>query len=133
MKPLEGMRQYAPVTLRLGMSFVFLWFGLNQFFNPAAFLGYLPPAIFESSFAHAAVIANGIFEVVFGLLLALGLYTRITAAILALHLLVITIELGDNDIAIRDIGLTTATIAIALGGADIWCLETRLKQKKAKK
>ncbi len=55
-----------------------------------------------------------------------GLLTRIAAFILALHLAIITIELGYGETAVRDFGLTFATLSIALGGPDQWSLDQKL-------
>ncbi|MEK6856700.1 MAG: hypothetical protein AABX49_01665, partial [Nanoarchaeota archaeon] len=66
------------------------------------------------------------FEVVFGLLLLIGLFTKIVSLILALHLLVISFSLGYNDIAVRDFILSLATFSIFLNGKDKLCLDKKL-------
>jgi uncharacterized membrane protein YphA (DoxX/SURF4 family) len=129
MPNLEKFREYAPVINRLGLSAVFLWFGINQLFNPNQFIGYLPEFLFSLEYAKYFVIANGIFEIIFGTLLIIGLYTRLAAVILGLHLLAITSQLGYGETAVRDFGLALSTLSIALGGADKWCLDTRKKKK----
>lgn len=126
---IEHCKKYAPVVLRIGMSLVFLWFGISQLIDPTNYIGYLPEFLFNSSFAHSFVIGNGIFEIIAGLLLLLGFFVRPIALLLALHLAVITFELGYGEVAVRDFGLTLATLSIALGGNDIWCLSTRFKKK----
>ena len=73
------------------------------------------------------MLINGIFETIFGFLLLIGLYTRTSSLFLAIHLLTITISLGYNDIAIRDLGLTIATFAIFIHGKDKWCLDNKIK------
>ncbi|MBI5390232.1 DoxX family protein [Candidatus Woesearchaeota archaeon] len=130
MEPLRKMQTYAPTLLRIGMSLVFLWFGINQVLNPTNFLGYLPDFWFTSLWARSIIMANGAFEIVFGGMLLAGLWTRIAAALLSMHLLVITIELGYGDVAVRDFGLAMATIAIALWGEDPWCLDYRMQKNK---
>lgn len=128
MRFLEKIKDYAPVVNRIGLSIVFLWFGLNQLFNPDYFIGYLPEFLFDLEFAKYFVIANGIFEIIFGSLLIVGYFTRIAAMLLGLHLLGITFHLGYGETAVRDFGLALSTISIAIGGADKWCLETRKKK-----
>ena len=130
---------FAPVLLRIGLSLVFLWFGFNQFFNPEMFLGYVPQQVamlmypfmqshhlllvYSAEQASLRLIMfNGIFEVILGMLLLLGLFTRITAGLLALHLLSIAVSLGYNDVMIRDGGLMIALVSIVLHGPDQWCL-----------
>lgn len=125
MQNFDKFKDYAPVVNRLGLSIVFLWFGINQLFNPDHFLGYLPGFLLDLEYARYFVIANGIFEIIFGTLLIIGLYTRLAAIILGLHLVAITSQLGYGETAVRDFGLALSTISIALGGADKWCLEKK--------
>ncbi len=126
----DKFRKYAPAVNRLGITAVILWFGINQLINPDNFLGYLPDFIFSSSYAKTFIFANGILEVIAGTLLLLGPFTRFVALIMALHLLVITIELGYGDVAVRDFGLTLSTFAIALWGEDEWSIRNIIKKKK---
>ena len=93
----ERRSSYAPVVLRLGMSAVILWFGFNELFNTAHFVEFLPGFLYNSPYAASAVLANGVLEVAFGLLLAVGLFTRVVAIVLAAHLTIITIGLGYGD------------------------------------
>lgn len=122
------MKEYAPIVLRFGLAAVFFWFGISQIIDPAYFRGYLPTFMFSLSYAHGIVIANGIVEIILAILLTLGYFTRIVAALLALHLLVITFEVGlFTETGARDFGLTMAMVAIALHGPDKWCLEKKKK------
>ena len=132
MEWLSGKRDYGPILLRLGMVFVFLWFGLNQVVRPAHFLGYLPEKLFMSPYAQQIVIFNGAFEVVFGVLLLLGFFTRISAFVLGIHLFLISFELIGKDMAtaVRDFGLSFATLAIVFIGPDKWCLDLKKKFSK---
>ena len=124
----DSIKEYAPITVRIGMSLVFLWFGISQITNTANFLGYLPQFLFGSKYAFSFVVANGVFEIIFGIFLAAGVFVRIAALILAVHLLGITIVLGYNEIAVRDFGLALATLSIFFSGEDNWCL-TNLRKR----
>lgn len=119
----QAWRGYAPIVVRLGMSAVFLWFGVSQVFSAEEFMGYLPSFLLLSGYAKHAIIANGVLEIVLGGLLAAGLFVRPAALLLSLHLLSIIITLGYNDIAVRDAGLLLMTVSIFLGGNDKWCLD----------
>ncbi|MCA9478432.1 MAG: DoxX family membrane protein [Nanoarchaeota archaeon] len=130
MKLPENAKEWSPVLLRIGLSLVFLWFGASQLMNPNNFVGYLPTFLFASSMAKAFVLANGIFEIIAGLLLLGGLFTRIVSFLLALHLMVITIELGMGETAVRDFGLSIATLAVCLGGYDSWSIDYYRKKKR---
>lgn len=104
------------LILRLGLAAVFLWFGFSQLFDGLAWVGWVPAwAVAVIHLPPAMIVlANGLVEVVLGTLLATGLLVRIVATLLALHLAVITFDIGLTAIGVRDFGLTLATIALAL-------------------
>ena len=117
---------YAPLVARVALALVFLWFGLNQIFDPDSFLGYLPPWTSSLPFSDTTfLLLNGIFEILCGGLLLVGFCTRAASALLALHLLGIADNLGYNDIMIRDFGLTLVLVSIFLNGPDRWCLDSK--------
>jgi hypothetical protein len=101
--------------LRLGLAGVFLWFGFSQLIDSlkwvsivpdwAVALMHLPPAMI--------VMANGLAEVVLGSLLAMGFFVRITSFLLAIHLLIISLDFGLVATGIRDFGLVIATLALS--------------------
>ena len=117
-------RAFAPVVLRLGLAVVFLWFGLSQLAEPAFWVGWVPLWATDLTGLNAEIIVmlNASLEVAGGALLALGLLVRPIAVILALHLAVITFEIGMTEIGFRDFGLACATLALALGGSDFLSL-----------
>src|SRR3989344_1409028 len=119
------MQKYAPLVVRIAVSVVFLWFGINQLIQPDMFMGYLPHFLLQSNYAQAAIYANGIAEVMLGTLLIVGFYTKAAALLLSLHLLSIIVTLGYNDIAVRDFGLMLATFSIFMGGEDKWTLDKK--------
>jgi len=125
---MRSYRKFAPIVLRISISLVFLWFGLTQIFNREALAGYLPQLAYSLPIEpFTLILFNGLFETVFGLLLLIGLFTRVSSFLLGLHLLGITFSLGYNDVAIRDLGLALATLSIFLHGADKWCLDSKIK------
>ncbi len=119
--------KYAPVITRYGMSLVFLWFGFTQVMGPESWTSLIPEFITNITHLSALtfVYLNGGMEIVLGILLIIGIYTRISALILALHLLFITIDVGYNAIGIRDFGLTLATLSIFFNGPDFLSLENK--------
>ncbi len=119
--------KYAPVITRYGMSLVFLWFGFTQVMGPESWTSLIPEFITNITHLSALtfVYLNGGIEIVLGILLIIGIYTRISALILALHLLFITIDVGYNAIGIRDFGLTLATLSIFFNGPDFLSLENK--------
>jgi len=119
------MRKGAPVVLRIGLSLVLLWFGWQQLSDPGSWAAVVPPFYTDPSglSAQTFVLINGWFEIIFGTLLLLGIFSRITALLLALHMLHITFTVGYNGIGVRDFGLAMGMIAVFLQGPDIWSLD----------
>ena len=124
-------KRYTPAILRWGISLVFLWFGFNQLTDASVWTIFLPSFASSLPFSlETLIMINGTFEIIFGILLIIGLFTRIVAFILAIHLAGISYTLGFNAIGIRDFGLTIATLSIALNGPDRFSLDAKLKNKK---
>ena len=116
-------------TLRLGLVVLFLWFGLSQVTNPSAWVAWVPEWMnaFGVS-AVAIVLLNGTFEVIFGIALAAGFYTRVSALLLSLHLFLIAYEIGYNDIGVRDFALAVATLSLAMFGPDQFTIDKRMNR-----
>jgi uncharacterized membrane protein YphA (DoxX/SURF4 family) len=118
------MKAYAPKVLRIGIALVFLWFGVNQILSQDLWVGYVPDfvqSLTSAWFGMSAttlVVINGAFEVVFGLCLLFGIYIRLSATLLALHMAGIVFSVGWSATGARDFGIAVATIAIALYGKE---------------
>lgn len=143
----EQNKKYSTDIVRIAVSLVFLWFGINQLIDPESFLGYVPQWIYQQepqmmmhgfmqfmqrapNFVYTIILLNGIFETIFGALLLIGYFTRIVAFLSALHLFGIAFSLGYNDIAIRDFGLALATLSLVFSGAGELSLDSQLRKKK---
>lgn len=103
-------------TLRLGLASVFLWFGFSQLFDGIAWVAWVPEWAVNLFHLPPAmiVLGNGLLEVILGSLLALGMWVRFAAVILAIHLGIVTVDIGATAIGIRDFGLTLSTLALGL-------------------
>ncbi len=113
-------------VLRLGLAFVFIWFGITQLQHPLQWISFLPGWVASLPVsATSFVLLNGLFEIVAGTLLAIGAWTRLAALLLSIHLFGIALSMGYNAIAIRDIGLAIAALAIAVGGAGQFSLDEK--------
>ena len=114
----NNLKKFAPMVLRFGIVFVFVWFGLNQLLNQTMWTALIPVWLTNMSglSANTFVLINGVFEVVMAVLLAFGIQIRIVAMFLFLHLLTIVFDVGLSAIGIRDIGLMFALLSIALEG-----------------
>ena len=113
------------VIIRYAMCLVFLWFGVNQLTHPASWVAFLPQWTGYFPIPGEMLIRlNGWFEVIFALLLAAGVYTRIAAFLLGAHLLVIALDVG-GAIGVRDAGLSITTMSLALSHPDDWTIDAR--------
>lgn len=119
------MQKYAPTILRLGLVFVFIWFGLTQLLDQSMWTSLIPTGLTKATGINAEtfVIINGTFEVFMAVLLAFGIRVRLVAALLFLHMFAIIGDLGLNAIAIRDIGLMLALLSVSFYGPDECCAD----------
>ncbi len=130
----DKYKPLAPAIVRIGLGLVFLWFGLTQIFNGQSFLGYLPSFAEQIPLAPLTIILlNGILDTIIGLFYTLGILTRLTAFVAAVHLCIVVIGLGYNDIAVRDLGLMIMSLTVMINGPDHWTFDThfmgRVKNK----
>ena len=126
---MKNLERFAKPVLRIALSLVFVSFGIMQLGNSLEWSGFVPDFALSLGFqAITLVKINAILELSFGVLMLLGLYTRIVALILSLHLFVIASSLGFNDLAVRDFGLAFATLAVFLNGPDDFCLDKKFNK-----
>ena len=128
---MRSLKRFSKPLIRIVMSMVFLYFGYQQITSPVEWSGFVPD--FALSFGLSAtsiVIMNSLLELSLGTLLLLGLFTRFSSVILALHLFGIAFSLGFSDLGVRDFGLAIATLTIFLNGADDFCLDRKFKRPK---
>jgi uncharacterized membrane protein YphA (DoxX/SURF4 family) len=116
-------QMYGVILLRISISLVFLWFGINQLYAPSAWISFVPSFLTSFAAPKLFVLLNGCFEVIFGMLLLSGFYVRGVSLILGLHLIGISFSLGYSAIAVRDFGLSMATISLLFFEEDQFCLE----------
>ncbi len=126
---MDRLQKYAPLVLRLSLGAVFMWFGSQQLGHASSWVGYIPASMLSLTglSATALVHLNGIFEVLFGTMLFFGFYTRLTAALLFLHMLDITFVVGYTSVGVRDFGLAMATLSAFLNGPDMYTLDYWMK------
>jgi uncharacterized membrane protein YphA (DoxX/SURF4 family) len=127
---LEASTKYGTLILRIGMSLVFYWFGIKQILDPNMFSFYVPDfAIKIFGSAQTASFYNGILEVILATLLIIGLFTKLSALILAIHLAAITIIIGFTPTGVRDFGLTVATTALVFFNPGKYSVDEYIKDK----
>lgn len=125
----EKYKDYVSVFLRIGIAFVFLYFGVNEVINPDFGLTYISewaknliPIDLE-----LFVFLFGIGHIIGAALLILGFLTRETALIVVLVLLSIIINLGFNELSARDFAIMLSAIALFLNGPGKWSVDERMK------
>jgi uncharacterized membrane protein YphA (DoxX/SURF4 family) len=128
------MEKLSPAILRIGISLVFIWFGYSQLADVHSWIAYIPDWVIASTGLKAEMLVqlNGIFELVFGGLLLLGILTRYTAFLLMIHMIDITYIVGFDSIGVRDFGLSIATIAIWLNGRDFLTIDSYIANRGVK-
>jgi len=129
----EHGKKWAPFILRMGLAFVFLYFGVSQLRNPDSFIGWLPKEVSLLPLTpRTFVLLNGAFELLFGSMMALGLYTRISAFLLGAHLIGIAFTIGWNEIGVRDLGLALSTIALSIWPTIPFSLDAKMSSGKGR-
>ena len=118
------MLALAPAILRIGIGLVVVWFGLQQVNDPAGWIVYLPSFTKSLPFSQINfVYLNGYFELIFGMFLIVGFYTRIIALFLTLHMTGIVGAVGYNEIGVRDFGIFIGLLSIFLHGKSSWSVD----------
>ncbi len=118
--------EFPKVLLRVCLSIVFLYFGVQQVLDASAWTGFVPE--FATKFflsANNIVVMNGVLELILGTFMIIGLYTRASALILSIHLFFIAISMGFVPTSVRDFGLSIATFIIFLNGPDKYCFDRK--------
>ncbi|MBX4181590.1 DoxX family protein [Candidatus Parcubacteria bacterium] len=112
---INNYSRFAPLVLRVTLGIVMLWFGTHELLDPLVWTSYIPTWITGIGIsAETFVYINGTAEIILGSLLILGIYTRIVATLLFLHMLAIIGEVGINEIGMRDVGLAGALLSLTL-------------------
>ncbi len=128
----------ATLALRCGLAYVFLIFGAEKVVDWRGWAVVFPPALADflehASRLEMAMIVRllGYGELVLGLNLALGVFTRSTAAAAASLLLFAVVVMGSTGIGVRDTGLAAAAVAVAVLGGGPWSFDARLGRPKGK-
>lgn len=127
---LARMHTIAPAVLRIGVSLVFLWFGSQQLLDVNSWTRLIPEFVTSITGLSATFLVyfNGAFEIIFATCLILGYFTRISAFMLAVHMIHIMVAVGYGPTGVRDFGIAIATVATFLNGPTIWSVDTRESQ-----
>jgi uncharacterized membrane protein len=108
------MNNKAKWFIRIGLAFVFIYFGIDKLINPINWLGYIPAWIEAMMPLRQFVLANGVIEIILGLGLLYDKTLRIAANIIVLFLAGVIASLGFDEVTVRDTGLLFMAIALAI-------------------
>lgn len=123
----DSYKKYAPFLVRIGLGLVLIWFGVDALINPGVWAALVPSWVLKilGMSANHFMFVNGIVEIILGILLLIGLYTRLVATITVLLFLGIIYSLGYGDLAVRDFGLLLAAFSLIASGAGWGSLDHR--------
>ena len=109
-------RLHPLVIIRLGLAFVFLFFGVHKFLDPLVWIGFIPPIVLKMVpfSANVFIHLQGTLELLLGVALFFGILVRYVSLIAALLLAGIIISVGIDPIAARDVGLLSMALALAV-------------------
>lgn len=112
-------------VVRISAVLLFLWFGFQQLVSPGNWVGFLPAwtGYFPVP-GEMLVQLNGWAEIILAALLAIGVSTRIVAALLGAHLFFIALSAG-GAIGVRDAALAFMTSSLCLGTPDAWTFDAK--------
>lgn len=102
------------IFLILGLGFVFFWFGLDKLIHPENWIGYISPFLSSLIFfnLNSFIYLLGFIELVLGILLWTKWKLKFISLLISMHLLLIIIFTGFNEITVRDIGLLTMALSL---------------------
>ncbi len=121
---IKKLENYSKPILRISISFLFLWFATSQLSNQQNWTSFIPQYILSLGISEINLILfNGLFELILGIFLLIGFYTRASSLILSLHLFFISFSIGYNPLGIRDFVLALTTLSIFFSGPDKFCLD----------
>lgn len=113
---LTNYQKYAPMILRFGLGFVFIWFGYSGLVNPQMWVGLVPAWTAAIAPASTLVLIHGAIELIGGFLLFANWQVRWVSAILFLNLVHTITLLPYGPIMVRDIALAVALISVFARG-----------------
>lgn len=112
--------RYAFLVLRLGLAAVFLWFGVDKMLHPAYWLNAWVPQsaqAFIEKFNMTGlqfIYVNGIFEILVGLSLVTGVFTKLFSVLAIIFLGCVLIFVGVSEVTIRDFAIIGGFLSILL-------------------
>lgn len=109
-------------TLSYALAIVVLWFGVSEIITPTPWESFVPGFFGEGPLIPVLVVIHGIILVICGIMFLFNFHRRIAAAAVTLLIFESIVDTiigsGITDIAIRDVGLFGAALALWMGKVD---------------
>jgi len=105
------------VVLRFAIGSVFVWFGIDKWIHPDAWVSWIPAwfwPLIPGGDAHLFMFLNGAFEFLVGALLVAGKLIRPASAAAGAFLLVVALSVGINEVTVRDNAMLGSCLALFL-------------------
>ena len=106
------------LLLRLSLAIVFLWFGIDKFFNPDYWINVWTPG-FIINFSTVFYISNnliiysiGVIELLVGISLVSNMFIDFFAIIAVVFLIIISLFHGFSEVLVRDVGIIGGLLAL---------------------
>ena len=112
--------RYSYLALRFGLAVVFLWFCIDKILHPAYWLNAWVPQGVQLLIAKFSltgiqfIYVNFIFEILVGLSLVTGVFTKFFSALAIIFLLSVLVFVSISEVTVRDFGLLGGFIAVLL-------------------
>lgn len=102
--------------LRIGIAITFLWIGVLIFKDPQAWGLYLRPWATDLLPVplEQVMIITALLDISIGVLLLINVLTWLVGLVGAIHIAAVLIVSGINAVTVRDIGLFSAVLALAI-------------------
>lgn len=99
--------------LRWGLGLTFLGIGVDIFWHPDIWIGYVPESLpFINLSREATLQIGGVFDLTVGTLLIMNAWLKLTSFLAVIHLVGIIILNGIDAVLIRNIGLLGMGLAL---------------------
>jgi len=101
------------VVLRFAVGASFLWFGVDKWIHPEAWLSYFPQWLLDiNGDRYGWLRLGGGLEFVFGIFLVAGSKLRTVSAAAGLYLALVCVVLGANEVTVRDTAIIGGLLAL---------------------
>ncbi|PIR41958.1 MAG: hypothetical protein COV30_01065 [Candidatus Yanofskybacteria bacterium CG10_big_fil_rev_8_21_14_0_10_37_15] len=116
--------KFSNLALRLSLAAVFLWFGIDKFFNPDYWFNAWVPqsiaSIWESIGLRSIdiIYVSAVFEILVGVSLITNIFIFFFSGLSIIFLILVIFFNGFSEVVVRDIGLMGSFLSLMLWPKD---------------